>query len=395
MKLISEINDLKKLDDFLSALSDKLVIKIGSWSRIAHQYLANWGVQVTEKNRDWIKKHAARSFLEEWRASTEKSNEAIEKAIAEAKLEIGNERLNAQLGEMVASILKNMHDGKRTFTIYDLGAGPGDTTIAVLDALDLYEDTQRIAPYCNFRLVEPGSTRLKIAEAEIAKHSLYKSLANPPVYVCGSYDYFESDIRRGAVDVFISNAVLHHFPFPDHFHQIYEKLAEDGVMVTGDWHNTIFTHPAFMAPLLEAVGGDTNVVNEFKNRFCIKDGDRERLEAQLTPRQKECHRAFIDFQRALSIRLRDVKEMLCMVECLETIEDRVKNMEDAGFETRSNVLRQEHPGFRETTENKKLVFPDNDLAGVVAVGKLKQRKNEPPQRSRNQTKKEIRPRITY
>jgi len=385
MKLISEVNELKKLDDFLSELSKTLVVEIGSWSRIANQYLANWGIEVTGKNKDWIKKHAQRAFLDEWRNSTDKSNIAIEEAIAEAKLAIGNQRLNAQLGEMVASILKNMHDGKRTFTIYDLGAGAGDTTIAVLDALDLYEDTQRIAPYCKFRLLEPGSTRLMVAETEIAKHSLFQNLTTPPVYVCGAYDYFESDIGKGAVDIFISNAVLHHFPFPDHFHVIYDKLANDGVMVTGDWHNTIFMHPAFMIPLLEAVGGDDKVINKFKNRFCIKEGEREKLEARLSPAERECHRAFIDFQRCLSIRLRDVKERLCIVECLETFADRVKNMEDAGFESRIDVLSKKHPGFREIRENKRLVFKENDLAGVVAVGKFRppnSRKNDSPRSAR-------------
>jgi len=370
MKLISEINDLKRLDDFLTALSGSLAIEIGSWSRIAHQYLANWGVQVTEKNRDWIKKCAARAFFKEWSASSDKANRAIEMAIGEAKLDIGNEGLNTQLGEMVARILKSMHDGKRIFTIYDLGSGDGDTILAVLDALDLYEDTQRIAPYCNLRLLEPGSQRLKVAEERISEHSLYHSLADRPVYLCGSYDYFESDVGKGAVDIFISNAVLHHFPFPDHFHVIREKLAEDGVMVTGDWHNTIFSHPAFVVPLLEAVGGSPEVINEFRNRFGIKEGDRKQLEARLTPRQKACHVGFIDFQRALSIRLREIKEKLCMIECLETFEDRVNHIKDAGFETRGDVLRKGHPGFRNVDDNKKLVFPDNDLAGVVAVGKI-------------------------
>ena len=377
MKHISEINDLKKLDDFLSGLSKSLAMAIGSWSRIPHQYLPNWGVQVTEKNREWIKKRAAMSFVDEWISCSAKANEAIEAATTEAKVDVGNQSLNVQLGEIVARILRNMHDGKRTFKIYDLGAGAGDTTISVLDALNLYEDTQRIVPYCNFRLIEPGD-RLIVAEKAISQHELVKSGVTRPIYIRGSFDYFESDVGNGVVDIFISNAVLHHFPFPDHFKMIREKLAEDGVMVVGDWHNTIFSHPAFMVPLLEAVGASTDVTSEFKNRFGIKDGDRERLEAKLTPRQKECHRQFIDFQRALSVGLSKINEKLCMVESLDTFQDRVKNIEDAGFESRLEVLRRRHPGFRDLENNKKIVHDTSDVAGVVAVGKISPHRKKNP-----------------
>jgi len=381
MKLISDTNELQGLDDFLTGLSGSLPIEIGSWSRIAHQYLANWGVKVTPKNRDWIKRWAASKFFEEWRNATDKANRAIEMAIHDVeKLVIGNLGLNTELGEMVARILKSMHagDGNRTFTIYDLGAGDGDTTLAVLNALDLYKETKGIAGYCNFRLLDPGSARLRTAEAKIAKHPLSKLLASPPVYIVGSSDYFESDVGRGTVDIFISSAVLHHFPFPDHFQVIREKLAEDGVMVAGDWHNTILSHPAFMVPLLEAIGAKPEVINEFRNRFGIKEGDRKQLEGRLTPRQKACHQPFIDFIKALSVRLQDAGEKLCILECLESFEDRVKNIEEAGFETRLGVLRKGHPGFRNVEKNKNLVFADSDLAGVVAVGKIPRPRKRTP-----------------
>jgi SAM-dependent methyltransferase len=331
-------------------------------------------VVVTPKNRDWIKRRAAEKFFEEWQKTTEKANEAIEKAILDVKeLIIGNQGLNRELGEMVVSILRRMHalDGDRIFTIYDLGAGDGDTTLAVLNAMDLYPHTKGLAPYCKFRLLDPGSQRLRVAEAKIAAHPLSKLLLSRPVSIVGSSDFFESDVGKGSVDIFISNAVLHHFPFPDHYRVIREKLAEDGVLVAGDWHNTILSHPAFFVPLLEAIGADTYLVNEFMNRFGIKEGDRKKLEEGLTPRQKACHQPFIDFIKAQSVRLKEVGEKLCILECLESFEDRGMNMRVAGFEDRIDVLRKEHVGFGDIERNKNLVFADSDLAGVVAVGKIK------------------------
>jgi SAM-dependent methyltransferase len=389
MELIHETIDLKQLDKFLSDISEGLSMGFGSLFRIANQYLESWGVRVTKENYDWISKRASKSYLEEWEMGSEKTNQAIENAIRLAQLEIGNQRLNTQLAEMVVHILMNMYDGKRTFTICDIGAGAGDTSAAILDAMDLYEETKDLARFCDFYLIEPSPQRLVLAKKTIEDHDLSILFKKPVQGVVGNLETHIPMVRNSAFDIVVSNAVLHHFPFPDHYKRIREKLAADGVMVIGDWHTTMWKHPAFVVPVLEAVGADIHVLNEFKNRFGIRTGDKERLEATLTPMQKEGHKYMLEFVRILAIELKKVGERLYFLEAHEALEDRVANIADARFATSIDQLGR-HQGFKGISNNKRVVFETHDLAAVVAVGKLKppnkrgksrRRRNKSPQRA--------------
>lgn len=402
MKLISEPLDLQKLDEFLAGLSKEIAMGFGSIFRIPHQYLRNWGILVTDKNREWIKDQANDSYLAEWKAGTKKTNEAIERAIEAADLETGNERLNAQLGDMVVTLLKTMHDGKRTFKIYDIGAGAGDTTLAILDHLDLWPETRRIANYCFFRLIEPSEERLvigeqKVVEGEIRRegsakqsienHRLYKLLPGPPAYIVGDHTYLD-EIGDDKIDIVVSNAVFHHMPFPDHFETIRKKLRVGGVMAVGDWHTTLWKHPAFVVPVLEeALRADDSIVTEFKNRFNIKTGDRERLESEeITELQKEGHKYMIKWLRALVEELKKVGESLNFLEAHEAVEDRVQNINEEGkLETNLRKLRRRNHAFKEVEDNVRVVFKEHDLAAIITAGKLpapKKRKQATRKRSR-------------
>lgn len=383
----SDIVALKQIDRFLDEISEGLQMGFGSVFRVASQHLINWGVLVTDKNKRWIKEQAISSYLKEWTAGSEKSNDAIERSIARADLEEGNIRLNAHLGEVVVSILKCMHDGKRTFNIADIGAGAGDTIEAVLDALDFdpKPDTKRIAAYCNFYPIEPSLKRLMVAEEKWKEHTLYKLLPNPPMGAFGNHAYHFPKIQNGTFDILISNAVLHHIPFPDYLLTIREKLADDGVVVIGDWHTTIWKHPAFVIPVLEVLGADNEKVNAFKNFFEIKTGDRESLERELTPQQIEANRIMANWIKYLAEELKKVEERLFFLEGHEAFDDSVTNMEGVGFETNLTALKKKHRGFKELENNKQIVFTEHDLAGVRAVAKI-----PPPKRKKSKKGKPIR-----
>lgn len=406
MRLISETPELERLDGFLAKLSQGLSMGFGSIFRIANQYLKYWGVDVTDKNRDWIKERANDSYVEEWRLGTAKTNKAIEEAIELANLDIGNELMNAQVGEMILDILRVLHNGKRDFLIYDVGAGSGDTTRAILNHLDLYPETRKIAPHCYFRLIEPSEERLvgkkkkpeneeeeeASAKEKIESHKLYSWLPEAPVYIVGTHKFLE-DVGNNSIDIAVSNAVFHHMPFPDHYGMIKRKLARDGVMVVGDWHTTIWKHPAFVVPILEAVAKDKEtgmeVIKDFKRHFGLEDVDIRDVEKEMgiTQMQKTGHKYMIDFIRHLAIRLQDIEEQLFFLEAHEAFEDRVMNVKDkehgGGLEADISRLREWHPAFRNIENNQQIVFPNHDLAAVIAAGK----QFSPPKRRRGGSKR--------
>jgi len=377
-----EITDLKRIERFLEEISQGLAMEFGSIFRIASQYFPNWGIKISGTNRHWIEEQAADSYLKEWKAGTEKSNQAIENATVKANLEIGNERLNAQLGELVVEILRAMHNGKRQFTICDIGSGDGNTIEAVMDAMDRYKETRAIAAYCQFYPIEPSLTRLVAAEQKWKRHALYRLLPGPPMGAFGNHAYHLPKLGEGTFDIVISNAVFHHIPFPEYFGMIRDRLSRDGVMVIGDWHTTIWKHPAFVVPVMEALGADGGRISEFRTFFQIKSDDRERLEKEeLTPMQREANKLMLHYVKALSEELAKVGEKLYFLEGHEAFEDRIANIRRYGFETELPALKKGHKGFARVEDNKVNVFEKHDLAAICAVGKIpppKSRRAEPP-----------------
>ena len=405
MKPASEIDELKQLDRYFKELTDKLAGKCGSIFRIAHQYLANWGMDYL-KNKEWIDAAAKQHYYKEWRKGTDRANEAIELAIGDIKLDMGNISMNNQLAELAVKILFNMYNkGKRTFNIYDVGAGAGDTTIAMLDAMSRFENTRRLVPHCYFHLVEPSGLRLMKARWAIegptreerilfgektsfnGPHELYEKMFDIPEYVQNSHLHLYG-LEPGSIDMIVSNAAFHHIPFPDHFAVIAEKLKEDGVVVLGDWHFTVFKHPAFFVDIMKSLGADDDMVKDFRRRFRVNEGDEERQRANLTERERKADDIKIQYIPAEARRLTSVGEELFFFEAYESIADRAANMGSGGLVTDMEALRR-HPGFKGVANNVNPVFTTHDSAAIIAAANLPKhlRRNRATKGERNQRRR--------
>lgn len=377
MEMVSSIAQLENLDKWFRELCGGLDYQPGSIFRIAGQYLGNWGITVTDENREWIEETSLQSYKQEWRGAGPSTLEAIRVAGTRAGLSLGNEELNEILAEMAVEVLISMNDGQRKFLIGDVGAGTGDTSMAILDDLSKTAEGRDIMRRCHFYLLEPAFGEMMKAKAAIegfrigAEGELEMEIGHTMVNQTME-THFPMLPRGPMFDLIVSNAVFHHMTFPTYLRRIYEKLADDGVAVMGDWHTTIWQYPAFVVPILVDLGMEGPRLEEFKTRFCIREQDREQYEKALRKDQAAANKAMYEFERFLGEEFQGLepKERLLFLEAHESLEDRLGKMRESGFCVDMDELREKHNGFVRMKRNIKELYPQSEMACVVAAGKI-------------------------
>lgn len=376
MKLISSLNELEELDRRFNEICANLQYQPGSIFRIASQYLKHWGIDITPENEEWIKDSSEQSYYLEWKRGSEDSLKAIENAAEAAHLVLGNNTLNEWVAGVAINILIEKTRRKGNIVVCDIGAGAGDTTIAILDALAAkftdQGDARDIAQKCHFYLLEPSWERLQIARTAIERHPLNAGDRIQRTIV-ESYDKCHLPMTMdGNFDMVYANAVFHHMSFPDYLGRIHGKLAEDGVLVMGDWHTTIWKYPSFVVPLLKSLGIENERLDEFKSRFNIGEGDAEQREKQLDDHQIRANRKMIDFEMALGEEFRKIpeKSRLFFLEAHESLPDRVKKIKDSDFITDIDELKKKHTDFVQTQQTVNRIYAGGEFASVIAAAKI-------------------------
>lgn len=267
------------------------------------------------------------------------------------------------LASMALAVIEEMSKsgaGKK-IRILDIGAGDGKTTIAVLDQMKSMGQ-ESLAEHCKFILLDPSPVALASAHTRIGDRGTILPIGGT------LEDYLEEDPRP--MDMVISNAVFHHFSFPTFLGRIREKLAEDGVMVVGDWHTTIWSQPAFIVPILRMLGAEEPKIRRFEMEFNVKRGDQEQLEKQLTPMQRESNRRMLEYERYMSEELRNSNQttQLLLFEAHESLDDRLGKYRDIGFVTGLEELKKKR-FCRKAKINVRTPKANYELGAVTMVAR--------------------------
>ena len=371
MELIKSIAELEALDKALAEICTDLSYSPGSLFRIAWQYLKNWGVEVTEENSAWIENRTNQSYYGEWLRSTVESMKAIKEATKNAGIDKGNPDLNTAVGKLAVEILLSMDDGNRNFRICDVGAGEGETTKAVLDFMNLNEEGRKLVEKCYFTLLDPSRENLYKADSMVESHRINQNHDVRYRTVRDNHTFLE-ELKTGNFDLIVSNAVFHHMTFPTYLYQIEEGLAEDGVVVIGDWYTTIWKHPAFVAEILKRLGISDDKLHLFEYEFDIGKGDAYTLEKELEPHQVEANRQIVDYEAAIGREFKDVApaQRLFFLEAHEALGDRLEKMKEADLVTDIDELKEKHTGFVKMDTTVRRMYPNSDIAAVIAAAKI-------------------------
>ncbi len=371
MDLRDTPEDIAELDDRVNGIFKGLRMIPGSVCRIARQYLRNWGIAVDEETKDWIEQRSLGSYLEEWKRSGPIFHQAINTATTKAGIGFNNRNLNETLAGKAVEAVEGMFRGSQkpgVFRILDIGAGDGATSLAVLNAMKAMGTDRRIVSNLCFDLLDVSEDALYEAKKKVEQRALVGG-----TFATTLQNYLER-VPDGFYDMAISTAVLHHMTAPDYLAQLNRKLDKEGVMIVGDWHTTIWSQPAFMVPILNALGANYGRVRGFEMLFNIKKGDYERLFNALPEDERESNRLMLAFEQRLAEELSGPggRALLCILESHESLSERLAQYRESGFETDIDELRTKHKAFARMSRNINRLR-GMDLATVVAMGKVPKR----------------------
>ncbi len=362
---------IEALDDEIGGIFKGLRMVPGSVCRIAGQYLRNWGIAVNGQTKDAIERRSLESYLEEWRRSGPVFHQAINTATTKAGIGFNNRNLNETVAGKAVDIIEGVLRGSQkpgVYRILDIGAGDGATSLAVLNAMMAVGTDRKILSHLCFDLLDVSEDALSEAKKKVEQRAMVGG-----TFATTLQNYLER-VPDGFYDMAISTAVLHHMTFPDYLSQLNRKLAREGTMIVGDWHTTIWSHPAFMVPILNALGANYGRVRGFEMLFNIRKGDYERLFNALPEDERESNRLMLAFEQRLAEELSGPggRSLLCILESHESLSERVAQYRENGFETDIDELRAKHKGFARMSRNINRLR-NMDLATVVAMGKVQKR----------------------
>ncbi len=358
---------IKEIEALMGEIFEGLKITPGSICRIASRYLKNWGVEVTDGNRAAIEKQASESFLDDWKGVSRQLHDAIENAIDKAGLSAGNKDMNAVVATtavpIIGGMLERHPDG---LDILDLGAGNGDTTISLLNEMGSRADTEGLARKCRFYLLEPSYRKAGELGQRLENHPLKPDAT----IVASSLEGHLHALRDGYFHMTISNAVLHHMSTPSYLATLHRKLAEDGVLVVGDWYTTVWSRPEFFLPILHCLNADEARVKRFENYFGIRRDARQ--VQHLSEEQRKANVSMVDYVRCLAVELQCVTDgsRQQLFEAHQALPDHHADVRAAGFELDLAELKEKHRAFVKCSSNVVKLYPDMDIACVYAAAKV-------------------------
>lgn len=376
MELAGRVEEIERLNLVFQQICSELVYPPGSLFRITAQHFPNWGIEVNEGNRSWLERSSVESYYEEWRRGSKESNEAIEAATAKANLPHGNENLNDKLGDLAVGLLQDLSESRERIYICDVGAGAGGTTKAILDYLDIRAEADSrwidVIRKCHFYLIEPSHERLGTARKNLETHPINRKAKADYTLVTSNHSNHFPIMGRGCIDMLVSSAVFHHMTFPTYLRQIRERLADDGVMVMGDWYTVIWKHPAFIFQMLQKLGMSDRNLERFMVQFRLSKGGIYALEKELEAYHLESNSMMVDYEVKIAEEFQRIpkESRLYFLEAHESLEDRLVKVAEAGFESDLRELKAKHGAFVRADRTIKNLFPGSDFATVIAAAKI-------------------------
>ncbi len=369
-----------------------LVTIPGEIERIFFDYLPNWlNREIDEKERAIIKKISEDSYYREWKNATAAVYAAIKRAIAEAKLQVGNEGMNNALAQLVAPVLISLlehHPNGRDFEILDVGAGEGKTTMALLIhisfLLDKLKTHERLGTDLMNRLhiytLEPGKNNLNtigtMLEGEEGRTGFMDRI-NRWTPLGGMFQSHMGKYMDGEFDMIISSATLHHLTDPSYLDTVSRLLRDNGIFAVGDWYTTLFKHPALLIPTLRKLGADDTRIRRYKNYFGIYKEDLwvDIEERDLTEKQRKANEEMRDYvikvaEEYRALKKEDLDNQLRLFEGHRSLADHMKGAKRAGIEIDRDVLSERLPGFGKRP-NFVNVNPGSDISSAWFGSKLR------------------------
>jgi SAM-dependent methyltransferase len=368
MALISDIDAIMEFDRTFWEISrdlhrqERLPLRTGSLLRVSESAYERWGIMITPENREALRAASERLYLKDAEEQmTRPDMDAFIKTDTRREIEGRMANLMADLAKTFLAALGERRD---KMTVCDIPARDGQLSCAI--ATELRYHAERLVNMTEFHLVDRASLKLAAAQNNMrlrgAAHEVH----------CRDDARFIDGAQKEKFDVIVSLSHLHHKSFlADYLRRLHSMLADDGVLIIGDWHSAIWDHPLNARNLLRRIGADERKLDVLCSHFGpeLMAPDRNVV---LKPEEVQAIQDHFEYWQEVADNVRRSELLSSMrihfLEAHDTSKARRTKLEEAGFTTSQEDIRAAFPGVR-LEKLPRRIMPSSDFAVVMAAVK--------------------------
>jgi len=340
MDAIGRINEINGL---LSPDRLRLPFPMNTIQRVSHWAYPQYGITLTPENREEVRRMSSAAFLDEWKNSDWRMHTLISDAINMTPFRDAMSEMNREIGFVVSELMKSrsMRGGstRGAIRICDIGTGTGNTVLSIIRQFrDFWP--RKLLGRCHFTLMDLAEEQLE-STGRWLKEKFGVGVETSPG---PAEDVMPAYVR--CFDFIVSNGAFHHMSLPDMHGHLYNALKDNGAVVIGDYHTTVWDYPARMARFLENMGADKRAVRSFRHYFCVRRNDHLELDGLLNEQEQAavCQTVAYGFALTELIRKRNIRDVVINpVEAQRSSRNMALEMASAGFSCSMADIRAAFP----------------------------------------------------
>jgi|GEM_PF-2382608 len=252
-----------------------LLIKPGSLFKVHKSAYKNWGIEVNDENKSWIKGQAEKYYEKDLQERDEKSID-----IGSLTIQPFSHHMSAAtqvVGKVVKQIMRKLQGKNDMIRICVFGPRNGGLVVPMISNIRNLD--AKLLDRIQFYLVEPS------IKVEVARNILPTYGVSEISKIDGSGFTIENKVDERFLstqedekfDLMVSLFHFHCKPFPDHLVEMFRVMKDDAALVIADNYSPLWHHPAFVYEMLNDMRAGENVLEGFKKYFDFRCIDKPPL----------------------------------------------------------------------------------------------------------------------
>jgi hypothetical protein len=262
MKLVTSKKDIIAHDKRFWKITKNLPLRTGSLLRIRKESLHRYGIDISRLSGKEVEE--LRKFSETYHRIDLEDQEQQPKIDGFLQTEWREDRrreMSQYTGQTVKELLKSMVLKKDHIRVAEIPARQRPACFSVAVALWNDPDVTHLLDSATFELVNFDIAKMQSAIREMERYHVHDVNAN---WKKTDMEFLSSQ-KDGSIDIIITLMHLHKKAYlSDYLMEVRRVLSDEGVLVIGDWHSTLFDHPVNTFDFLTNTMGTHSEANEIR-----------------------------------------------------------------------------------------------------------------------------------
>jgi hypothetical protein len=257
--MLTSLEDILEFDRSVREITEGLPrpIRIGSVLRAGERAYRQWGIGITDQNRENLRELATWHYVLDAEEGKNECHTGDDLRHVKKKLSSDSlESMATYIARLVKEAAVTIDDGIRTFRVCNIASGGGRLCSAIATAMREDPESEAILERTEFHLVDHS---VKISKAE-------KNLDGFGVRIVPHAMLDDQFLEKGVgeFDFIVELSHLHRKPFlSGHLAKLYSALRDGGLLISGDFHSITSQHPYYIYNLLKEMGVENWRLNRF------------------------------------------------------------------------------------------------------------------------------------